>query len=111
MYSVSIINILQDEELHSISSQILNYEHHLLQTDNTPHLSPYLHTDNFNVMGLENITPVKPHTTRPIRHTKQITSREPNTLTSLKLPSGKTLLFSTQNAPTTSIQDVTKQSK
>ena len=102
---------MQEEELHSISSQILNGEHHFLQTENPPPLSPDLHTYNVNVMGPNNITPVTPPTTRPIRRTKQITSREPNTLTSLKLPSGKTLILSTQTAATTSIQDVKKTKK
>ena len=107
----NIITILQEVALHSISSQILNEEHHLMQPENTPPLSPDLRTDNVNVMGPDNITPVTPPTTRPIRRTKQITSREPNTLTSLKLPSGKTLILSTQTAATTSIQDVKKTKK
>ena len=82
-----------------------------MQPENTPPLSPDLNTDNFTVMGPENITPVTHPTTRPIRRTKQITSREADTLTSLKLPSGKTLLLSTQTEPITSIQDIKKTKK
>ena len=100
----NIVNILQEEEFNSISSNEMVDENILLQTEQTPPLSPDLH-----ISLQPQQPPVTPPSSRPTRRTRQIISQESNTLTSIKLPSGKTLLFSTQNEPTASMHDATKQ--